>query len=231
MPLPVPKFKNRFRVPRKTKSVLNMPLRDVKPNFWQHGKKFLRNFRSHFYKINGRTYLVDLKGSIWESPYSITVSYYDPKKKEGVYLFDGRIAFKENTVVVKALQGWTGVSSDIRAFEKEAKMPMANFVCSVIEAEAKRLGYKAVHIMRPEKNRWFQTPTLYREVSKTARGKSLYEKWESGELKESEEKELARLKETAKENIQQRMKKITNGAAEARGYKPLKNFFRKKLAE
>lgn len=242
----MPGIKNRFRTPR---SIAELHFKKLYPNFkgiirqrspyWENGRKFLQNFRSCFYKVRGKTYLIDLKQTDYEAPFAVSISARvkgkeDPfpgtknrklKDREKV-IFQASVSFRKNGVVIETFQGNVGVSGEIRAFESAAQMPAANFLCSTIEDEAKRLGYKYVYIKRPETNPWFKDPMLSDELRKIPGIKKFAG---TRVTSKSEKVEYKRLETIAANRIRTRMKKMIDGVANSRNYKPFKRFYRTEL--
>lgn len=200
-------------------------------SYWGRGERFLKNVRPRFYKVGGKTYLVDLRSNKYDSPFSIAISISAPGKNSAVSekkIFEAPIAFRNNGVVIKTFQGARGVSGEIRDLERAVRMPIANFLCSVIEEEARRLGFKYTYIMRPETSTWYSIPITDDEVKKSAAGRRMLKKSPTS-LSPSESAELIRLGMEAVDRIRLRMRKIIEGVANSRNYTPFRNFFRKQV--
>jgi len=148
-----------------------------------------------------------------------------------------KLGFRKDAVVIRMFQGQTHASGPIREFEKEAGVPIANFLCSIVEGEAKRLGYKEVRIMRPENYRWYRNPVINAEVKKINRWRDLDKtvaedvEWLSEKELQDISKEREEIQTVARGRIQKRMNRIAEGVAQRRNYKPLKYYFRKTLAD
>ena len=136
------------------------------------------------------------------------------------------LSFTPDGIMIETFQGSRGVSGEIRTFESAVGMPVANFLRTEVENEAKRLGYKYVYIRRAEASAWYQRPVAYDEVKKSARGRELTETRGENERNRAE---LGALEEQAKDKIRSRMKKMIDGVAESGDYMEWMDVFRKTL--
>lgn len=137
--------------------------REHYPNYLKYGKKFMKSFES-IHLRGKRNYCVDLSHSSWEAPLSVAV-YSSPRQEKPMGSLGGRdfeikIGFQKDTVHIKAVQGVKGRIKQIKQLEGMLGMPVPNYLLTIIEEHAKRMGYSRVIIDRPEILEYFNNPSI-----------------------------------------------------------------------
>jgi hypothetical protein len=141
-------------------------------NYSSYGRKFLNTFEPITLKKGNSNYVITIMESLFEAPLSLGVyhqpriqsnlvkNFYPKKKPEENLLFELKINFKKDKIVITAIQGKKGygILEEMNKFKKLVNTHAPNYLLRLIEKHGKETGYEKIQIIRPEHLEWFSEP-------------------------------------------------------------------------
>ncbi|GEM_PF-2337848 len=196
--------------------------RTAKPaNINRFGTQFLATFNPIELKAKkGKKFVIAKTEADLESPVAIALleipanadfSKMDPINARYSAIAKLALGFKKNAVIIEIIQGGRHQVS-LERFREMHGAPWANFILRQVEKHAARSGFRAVQIRTPESQVYYHNPEFYPH-------------WKI--ISEPSRKEIrGKIAE-----LQQRMRNLYYGVANAEGYKRKGIFFVKPMPQ
>lgn len=182
-------------------------------SYYPYGRKFLNNFKPVFLKGRNTTFLIDLKKSTATNPVSIAVMFNQGKLQPSI--FEASIKFNQKTISIEYLQGGSDLVK-MREFDALVGTPTSRYLVRELCEQGKKLGYKTIQIVSPQKQPSYVEPNWASNLNKNE--KLLLEKVAWNEASGLEIKQFQKMKETKIKEIRARMEKLYNIVATKEGF-------------
>jgi hypothetical protein len=197
---------------------------EAKQGLYEHGKKFLRNFKPSLHKGKEHTFLISLTRNFSRHPISVSLSTNIQNRQIPIFL--ANIRFTKGVVIVETLQG-TAWLKEMREFESVIGVPSSRYLLREITAQAKRMGFDKVMLIDPLKHISYTQPHLMVLLDKEA--KELQQKIIFDEATKADKKLFEAKKAEAIRIHQERMKKLYENVANGEGFVKKGNYYVKQL--